>query len=158
MLSKEPNVLIHENYMQYCLELAKKALNNRDPPLGSILVYQNNIIGEGIESGKSTGDITNHAEILSVRDAISKGNREELKNATMYSTHEPCIMCSYLIRHHKIPVLVFGISVDHIGGSTSEFDLLGNENIPKWGSKPHIIGGILSEACQELNRLFLDSL
>ena len=52
-----------EDFMRYCLDLGKQALKNGDPPVGAVLVYGNEIIGEGIESGKTTGDNTNHAEI-----------------------------------------------------------------------------------------------
>jgi len=140
--------------MKYCLNLGEQALEMGNPPVGAILVHKNEIIGEGIESGKSTGDITNHAEILAVRDAINKGHAEQLKEAKMYTTHEPCIMCSYLIRHHKILMIIYGISVDYIGGCTSKFNLLETESIPKWGSKPKIISGILKNECSKLSNKF----
>lgn len=51
----------HQKYMSKCLQLAKKALENGNPPVGAILVVSNVISKEGVESGKSSGDITNHA-------------------------------------------------------------------------------------------------
>lgn len=99
-----------ENYNQYmleCIELAKQALEKGNPPVGSVLVFEDKIIGKGIESGKSSGDITQHAEILAVKDALKNGYRDILEKSVMFTTHEPCIMCSYLIRHHKIAKLVF---------------------------------------------------
>lgn len=152
------NLKTQQKFMKHCLNLAEKALALGNPPVGSILVYENRIIGEGIESGKSTGDITNHAEILTVRDAISKGNKALLKDAAMLSTHEPCIMCSYLIRHHKIPKIIFGTAVDFIGGCTSEFKVLETESVPKWEAKPTIIKGVLEDECLDLNRRFIELL
>lgn len=149
---------IHTEHMSYCLKLAKIALQNGNPPVGCILTLNNKIIGEGIESGRSTGDITNHAEILAVRDAINKGFSDDLNNCTLYTTHEPCIMCSYLIRHHKIPLIFYGSSVKYVGGRTSKFNVLSTEEVPNWGQKPEIIGGILENECSDLTRSFLDSL
>lgn len=131
--------------MKYCLDLGKQALDKGNPPVGAIIVDGGEIIGEGIESGKSTEDITNHAEILAIRDAIAKGNLERLSQSTLYSTHEPCIMCSYLIRHHKIPTIVYSTDVEYIGGYSSSFSLLKAETVPKWGSAPEVIRGLLEK-------------
>lgn len=144
----------HEQYMSQCIKLAKVALQNGDSPVGTILVCDEQIIGKGIESGKSTGDITNHAEILAVRNAISNGKQHLLSQSKMYTTHEPCVMCSYLIRHHKIPHVIYGISVDFIGGFTSSFNVLRTNEVPKWGKKPKVTGGICATECQRRTRQF----
>ncbi len=143
-----------EKYMEKCLQLAELALANGDPPVGAVLVFEDAIIGEGIESGKSSGDITNHAEIMAIRDAIANGYLKELSQAALYTTHEPCIMCSYLIRHHRIPRIIFGKSVPFVGGFTSTFGVLSTEEVPKWGRRPEVISGICETACDRLNERF----
>lgn len=147
-----------EKFMRECLDLAEIALKNGNPPVGVILVFGDKIIGKGIEMGKSSGDITNHAEILAIRDAIKNGYSNELPKSQLFSTHEPCVMCSYLIRHHKIPHIIYGVSVDVLGGFTSQFNLLSTEDVLKWGEKPLIITGICAEQCQILNEQFLNHL
>ncbi|MCA6068183.1 nucleoside deaminase [Chryseobacterium sp. RG1] len=144
----------YNEYMLECIELAKQALKKGNPPVGSVLVFEDKVIGRGIESGKSSGDITQHAEILAVKDALKNGYRDVLEQSVMFSTHEPCIMCSYLIRHHKIKKLVFGVSVPFVGGQSSEFKILETENIPKWGKRPKIETGILQRECEVLNEQF----
>lgn len=148
----------YNRYMLECIELGKQALTKGNPPVGAVLVFENQIIGRGIESGKSSGDITQHAEILAVKDAIENGHRDILDESVMFSTHEPCIMCSYLIRHHKISKLVFGVSVPFVGGQSSEFKILETENIPKWENKPEIESGILQHECEMLNEQFAEYL
>lgn len=140
--------------MRLAIALGKRALASGNPPVGAIMVCNDQIIGEGIESGKSTNDITNHAEILSIRDAISNGHRDKLEGSTLYTTHEPCMMCSYVIRHHKIGSVVYGMAVAHIGGATSDFDLLCTSKVPNWGNGPEIIGGLLQEECRELSEKY----
>jgi len=147
----------HNEYMKHCIALAEKALQNGNPPVGSILVYQDNIIGEGIENGRSSKDITNHAEILAIRDAVQRDNEALISSATMYSTHEPCIMCSYVIRHHKVSELVYGMEVDYVGGHSSELKVLDTQKVPKWGAKPKIKNGVLKHQCQELSKRYEDS-
>ena len=139
-----------ELYMQKCIELAKIAKERGDSPVGSILVYNDEIIGEGIEAGKSSGDVTQHAEILAIQDALQRGKSHLLHLSCLYTTHEPCIMCSYPIRHYKIPLIVYGLAVDHIGGHTSEFGVLTKETVPLWGVAPYVMRGILAEKIRNL--------
>ena len=144
----------HEKFMRNSLELGKQALAEGNSPVGTVIVYQGKIIGEGIEAGKTANDVTYHAEILAIRDAIKNGYQDVLAKATMYTTNEPCVMCSYVIRHHKIPEIVYGLPVDFIGGHTSKFDVLATEEVPNWGYKPTIIGGVLLEECAQLSVSF----
>ena|SRR6218665_2034688 len=145
-------------YMNQCLDLAQSALKAGNPPVGAVIVFDGKIIGKGIESGKSTGDITNHAEILSIRDAVKNGHSDKLHLAQMYTTHVPCIMCSYMIRHHKITEIIYGTAVPYVGGFTSKFNILETEDVPKWGNKPKVTGDICVEECNALNSQFLELL
>ncbi|MEO8824118.1 MAG: nucleoside deaminase [Ginsengibacter sp.] len=143
-----------DKYMSRCIQLAEQALESGNPPVGSVLVLDGIIIGEGIESGKSSGDVTDHAEILAIRNAIKNGFGKHLPKAILYSTHEPCMMCSYVIRHHHIPHILFGISVEYVGGFTSVFKILTTEKVPKWGKPPIVSMGIGREDCEMLNKKF----
>ena len=147
----------HEQYMSRCIKLANVALQNGDSPVGAIIVHDEQIIGKGIESVESTGDITNHAEIMAVRDTISNEKWHLLSQSRMYTTHEPCTMCSYLIRHHKIPQVIYGISVDFVGGFTSKFDVLSTEEVPNWGKKPEVLGGFCETECRYLTEQFINT-
>lgn len=148
----------YTTYMLECIELAQQALEKGNPPVGSLLVFKDQIIGRGIESGKTSGDITQHAEILAVKNALAQGYRDILHKSVLFSTHEPCMMCSYLIRHHQIAKIVFGISVPLVGGQSSEFKILETETIPKWGRKPEIESGLLQHECELLNERFSEYL
>lgn len=143
-----------EDYIRVCLKLSRKALEAGNPPVGALLVKGEMIIGEGIESGRTTNDITNHAEMLAIKDAISRGNQRFLNESILYTTHEPCLMCSYAIRHYRIPRIVYGTSVEYIGGHTSDFDILSTITIPKWNPPPHITAGICKIDCNELSAEF----
>ena len=145
---------IHEKFMRSALDLGKIALENGDPPVGALIVINGEIVGRGIESGKSTNDVTNHAEILAVKDAIKNGHQNDLSRSTLYTTHEPCVMCSYLIRHHKISSIIFGSPVDFVGGHTSKFDLLNTQEVPKWGETPEVVGDVLKAECVALSAEF----
>lgn len=146
----------HEKYMKECLKLGEEALQSGNPPVGSLLVLNEKIIGKARETAAATGRITDHAEILAIFDAIENGHKADLSKAVLYTTHEPCIMCSYPIRQYKIPVIVFGLAVAHIGGATSELGVLRTEKVPQWGQKPEVIQGICAKDCEALQLRFLE--
>ncbi|HAA14156.1 MAG TPA: nucleoside deaminase [Cytophagales bacterium] len=148
----------HEDFIHQCLELGKEALLQGNPPVGSVIVWQDQVIGRGIENGRSSGDITQHAELLALQEAVATGQRDKLKEAIIYSTHEPCVMCAYPIRQYKIPTVVYSVAVPELGGHTSSWHLLTTEDVPKWGKAPKIITGISAEEVEALNAAFQDSL
>jgi len=144
----------HEFYMQQCIQLAQEAMNAGNPPVGCLIVHQGNVIGKGKEGAKTSGDITDHAEIIAIRDAMKNGFADQLSESALYTTHEPCIMCSYAIRHYKIPHIVFGASVDDVGGYSSTFNILSTEKVQKWELSPEIFEGIVKQKCISLTEQF----
>ncbi len=121
--------------MQRCETLAAVATQHQESPVGSVVVWAGQIIGEGIEAGKAKQDITCHAEVEAIREAVKKYGKD-LSAATLYTTHEPCILCSYVIRHHRIGRVVIRQAVAHIGGATSAYPILTAKDIAIWGEPP----------------------
>ncbi len=144
------NIAQYEIFMLRCIELAMIAKNRGDAPVGAIIAIGSEIITEGIEGGKTHCDITFHAEIEAIRKAIIALNRNDLSDCTLITTHEPCIMCSYVIRHYKIKTVAFGIKVDEIGGTNPRCHVLTDETINIWSPPPEIIWGILEDKCAVL--------
>ena len=140
----------YEAYMRKCLALAQIAKARGDSPVGSILVQNRKVVGEGIEGGKTHQDITFHAEIEAIRNARTALGKTDLSDCILVTTHEPCIMCSYVIRHHKIQLVIVGLSTGEIGGYSSALPLLTAKSISKWPEPPKIVEGILEEECRTL--------
>jgi len=108
MKENKPPERGHYFYMKSCIDLALTAKARGDSPVGSVVVQDGIIIGEGIEGGKTKKDITFHAEIEAIREANLMTGNADLSDCILYTTHEPCIMCSYVIRHAEIQMVVFG--------------------------------------------------
>lgn len=140
----------HERFMSRCIELAHIAKSRGESPVGSIIVRNGEIIGEGIEGGREHLDITFHAEIEAIRQASKLLQSQDLSECILYTTHEPCIMCSYMIRHTKINTIVSAIATGEYGGSSSHYPLLLDTGIHKWGNPPKLISGILEDECRKL--------
>lgn len=140
----------YENYMWECIRLAGIARDRGDTPVGSILVQNEKIISEGIEGGKTHKDITFHAEIEAIRNAVKVLGKTDLSDCIMVTTHEPCIMCSYVIRHHKIKLIIVGVTVPDVGGYSSIYPILKDISVIKWIPAPELFTGILEKECREL--------
>ena len=98
-----------EFYMKRCLDLARKGqgLTRTNPLVGSVVVHNDRIIGEGYHH-KFGGP---HAEVLAIR---AVRNPELLAESTLYCNLEPCSHhgktppCTLLIAQKKIPRVVIG--------------------------------------------------
>lgn len=138
----------HEKYINRCIELAKNGLGTTypNPLVGSVIVYEDKIIGEGWH--KKAGEA--HAEVNAINSVKDKSL---LSKATIYVSLEPCSHfgktppCADLIVSHKIPNVVIG-TVDP------------NEKVAGNGIKKlmeagaNVTVGILEEECYALNKRF----
>lgn len=139
----------HLPYMKRCLALAQKAKANGKPGVGSVLVRHSEIIGEGIEGSPDLPAVLAHAEILAITEGVSRIQSKDLSDCTLYTTVEPCVMCSYVIRSTGIKHVVIGTSTSGVGGVTSRYAILAARDIEKWKSPPIITTGILERECKE---------
>ena len=138
----------HETYIKRCLQIAKNGLGNTNPNpmVGSVIVYNNTIIGEGFTSPYGG----NHAEVNAIN---SVSNKDLLKEATLYVTLEPCSHygktppCSDLIIKHNIPKIVIGCIDDNekVAGK-------GVEKLRDAGC--NVTVGILENACKNHHKRF----
>jgi tRNA(adenine34) deaminase len=127
-------------FMQRCSVLAERAVVNGNSAIGSVIVKDNQIISEGEEAVSSKKDITCHAEIEAIRLAVKQLNTTDLSGCILYSTHEPCIMCSYAIRYYKITKVIYRDEANSLGGISSSMPLLiTNEVPPHWSNAPVIV-------------------
>jgi diaminohydroxyphosphoribosylaminopyrimidine deaminase/5-amino-6-(5-phosphoribosylamino)uracil reductase len=141
-------VNIHEKYIKRCIELAQNGLGTTypNPMVGSVIVYENQIIGEGWH--KKAGEP--HAEVNAVRSVKDKSL---LKKAAIYVSLEPCSHfgktppCCDLIIANQIPNVVVG-TVDP------------NEKVAGQGilklieAGANVTVGVLEDECNELNKRF----
>lgn len=134
--------------MSRCIALAKNGLGTTysNPMVGSVIVYEGKIIGEGWH--KKAGEP--HAEVNAVNSVQDKSL---LKKATIYVSLEPCSHfgktppCCDLIIKNKIPNVVVG-TVDPF----SEVAGKGIKKLIEAGI--HVTVGILEDECNELNKRF----
>ena len=94
--------------MRRALELARRAQEEGEVPIGCVVVLEDTIVGEGWNRPIAACDPTAHAEIQALRSAASSRKNYRLTGATLYVTLEPCDMCVGAMFHARIARAVFG--------------------------------------------------
>ncbi len=140
------------SYMRRCIALAREAKTLGDHPVGAMVVREMEVLGSGFESTRRLVDVTAHAEVEALRAACRKLGALELPGATVYTTTEPCYLCSFAIRQLGIARVVIGRPFPAAGGVTSRHQILCDPNLTCWGPPPEVVSGVLLEECEELFR------
>lgn len=135
-----------EKFMLEAINLSRSAVRHGNEPFGAILVKNNEIVFVGENQIYTRHDPTYHGEAGLIRDFCRETGITDLREYTMYSSCEPCFMCSGAMVWVKLGRLVYG------AGNEDLEKILGNEGVSTtepvfknsfW--KPQITGGVLKE-------------
>ncbi len=141
-----------EGFMRLAMEEAEKAFQNSEIPVGAILVINNTVISRAHNMKEASGDPTAHAEVLVIRDGAVSTGEWRLKEATLYVTKEPCVMCAGAMINARLNRLVFGCRDERFGAVNSRFQLLHD---PYLNHEVRVVAGVLEEECANiLSRFF----
>lgn len=144
--------LEHAKYIKRCIEISIESLKNGNHPFGALIVdNEGRII---IESGNievTDKECTGHAETTAMRKAVKHYSKDFLWNCTLYSTAEPCCMCTGAIYWGNVGRIVYGISEKkllELTGSDAEnptFDMPCREIIARGQKTIEVIGPIADD-------------
>ena len=98
--------------MQRAIAMAKQGLSEGGIPIGSVLVREGQILGEGYNKRVQDGDPVTHAEIDCLRKA---GRIGTYKNTVLYSTLMPCYLCAGAVVQFGIKKVIAGESQNFPG-------------------------------------------
>lgn len=133
-----------EDWMRYALELAKRADDEGEIPVGAVLVLDNQVIGEGWNRPIGRHDPTAHAEIMALQQGGLVLQNYRLLNTTLYVTLEPCVMCAGAMVHSRIQRLVYGAKDLKTGAAGSLLNVLGH---PGMNHQVEVVADVLAETC-----------
>jgi tRNA(adenine34) deaminase len=140
-----------ESFMRRALELALRARDEGEVPVGAVVVSDGRIAGEGWNRPISSADATSHAETEAIRAACRALGNYRLGGATLYVTLEPCAMCIGAIFHARIARVVFGAADPKTGAAGSVINLFAEARL---NHHAKVEGGLLAEESGVLLREF----
>jgi tRNA(Arg) A34 adenosine deaminase TadA len=111
----------HERLIGRCYALAEEAVRNGDHPFGALLVMNGEVVLTAVNTVQTDNDTTRHAEINLVARAERRFSPEELARSVLYTSTEPCAMCTGAIYAAGISAIVFGCSAGAL------YDLVGSD-------------------------------
>lgn len=141
----------HERWMRVAINEAQLAAESGDVPIGAVIVLSGSIIGKGHNQVEQLGDPTAHAEILAIGAAANSIGDWRLDECTLYSTLEPCTMCSGAIMLSRPKTLVYGAPDPRAGAVSSTSELLQDN---PYNLEFEVVRGILELECATLLKDF----
>ena len=137
--------------MRLAINEAAEAYEADEVPIGSIVVYNNKIIGRGYNRTESLKDATAHAEMIALSAAYNQRGDWRLEDCYLFSTIEPCTMCSGAAVLSRIKMIIYGAKDPKFGACGSIF------NVPtekKLNHRIEVVGGILKDEIAEMMQQF----
>lgn len=140
--------------MRRALELAVLAGEAGEVPVGAVVVKDGKILAEAGNRQRELGDPLAHAELLALKEALSKTETSRLEDCDLYVTLEPCTMCAGAISLARIRRLYYGAADAKGGAVDSGVRFFAQASCHH---APEVIGGVdESEAGELLRRFFRD--
>jgi tRNA(Arg) A34 adenosine deaminase TadA len=147
-------------FIQASIDIALKARSRGNHPFGALLVdEQAHILLEAENTVVTEKDCTGHAETNLMRQASKKYDRDFLAKCTLYSSTEPCPMCSGAIFWGNVRRVVYGLSeetlYEMVGENTEEVLYLPCRELLGKGRKPiEVIGPVLEAEAKKVHEGF----
>jgi tRNA(adenine34) deaminase len=135
--------------------LAVATADGDDPslsPIGSVIVQHGRIVAAARNCVVEHHDPTAHAEMVAIRAACAELETEELRGATLYSTLQPCGMCTMATIWSKIGRVVYGAGRDDVHAMYFEDRHIDTLSFIADAYREDIVirGGVLRAACKRL--------
>ena len=150
----------HKRFIKMAIETARESKRKGNLPFGCILVTED---GQVLLKGENTiatdKDCLAHAEINLIREASKKYDHSFLNNCTIYTSDEPCPMCTSAIYWSGIGKIVYGLSkvtyYQIVGKNDPNwvFEIPVRDVLAKGGRKVEVLGPFLEEETSRLHKM-----
>ena len=134
--------------MRLAIEVGRKSAS----PIGCVIVLDGRVVAVRHNEVEQRCDPTAHAEMVAIRAACSELGTAELRGATLYSTLQPCGMCTMASIWAKIRRIVYGAERDQVHKMYFEdrhFDTMDFIR-DAFRDDLEVTGGVLADECAPL--------
>ena len=136
-----------EFYMRRALELAARAAELGEVPVGAVVVCDNQIISEAYNERELKPSALAHAELTALAAACQSLKRWRLTGCTLYVTLEPCVMCAGALVQSRVDRVVYGARDPKAGAVESLYKVLADQRL---NHRPEVTAGVLGEDCGKI--------
>jgi len=140
----------HERFIRLAIDEADKGGAEGNSAVGSIIVENNTVIGVGRNLVGVSNDPTAHAETVALRETAAALGRSDFSGCALYTTFQPCPMCSGAIMVSGISTVVMGARPNPGESQYGDFSVEKLFQESGWGSKIEVVSGILTEECWKI--------
>ena len=136
----------HEQWMQQAIALARASVEAGNDPFGALLVKNGKLVMTATNQIHTATDPTHHPEIVLVREYCRQEGITDLKDVTLYTSCEPCVMCSGAMVWSNLGRLVYSVSHEQLLGITASNIQLSSGDVflnSPW--KPEVIPLVCNE-------------
>ena len=146
----------HIVFMQLAIELAKNAFEKDEVPVGAVIVERktSNVIAGFSNQMRQNSIAIEHAEVLTIQQAMKVLKNERLVGCDMYVSLEPCPMCAHAISIARLDRLFYAASDPKSGGVEHGPRIYESSSCHH---KPEVFVGMLALESSELLRNFFQS-
>lgn len=150
-----------EKFMKAAIEEAVKAKANGEHAIGAVIVKDGEIIARAPNSTRTVQDPTQHAEVAVIQKAVRALGHRHLLGCVMYTTHEPCPMCSTAAVWARLECVVVGARMEDMdehrnnGGSNDQYSwrtvfIPARDIFEKGTPKVEMIADYMRDECKAL--------
>lgn len=142
-----------QEFIRRAIALAEDAeRTGKGAPTGAVITLDGRLVGEGQNQVQANSDPTAHAEITAIRQAGARLKRSRFEGATLYSTLQPCGMCTMAAIWAGISRIVYGAERGQVHEMYFEDRRLDITDYVRDAYKNDLTlqGGVLADACSGL--------
>jgi len=141
---------VDEQYMREALKEAEQALaSSKDQPIGAVIVHSGRVIARAHHQVRLLRDPTAHATVIAITQAANALQSDQLSEAIVYVTQEPCAMCVGALFLSGVSRVVLGAPDPKRGACGSVVDLTGHERLNR---RLVVVKEVLTGECHALLR------
>ncbi len=116
------------DFIEILLKEAKKAYDDNEVPIGSIIVKSNKIVSKAHNLKETKNNVLCHAELLAINKACNKLKNWRLNDCILYTTLFPCPMCASAIQQARIKKVVYLNNSNNNFAQNISNEILSNKN------------------------------
>lgn len=144
--------MAQSKYMEMALAEAYRGIERGDGgPFGAVIVQRGKIVSKAHNEVLKTNDPTRHAEMCAISGASRRLASPHFRDAVIYSTTEPCVMCFAAIHWSQMRRIIFGTTIRDVKRLGFNELVVSNRRLKSLGrSGVELVAGFMKEECLQL--------